>query len=53
MVRQQMFQAPTLSWDHRRRTRQVAGELCQAILIFVGSGDFADYYTDRWWQRRE
>jgi hypothetical protein len=48
-----MFQAFTLRREHRPRSRQVAGELCQAILIFVEGGDYAHHWLDRGRQRRE
>ena len=41
-----MFQAATLGREHRPRSRQVVGELGQAVGISVGSKDFAH----RWFQ---
>jgi hypothetical protein len=53
LVREQMFQSSTLSWDHRRGSTQIAGELCHPIFILVEGRNFAHHWLDRGRQRLE
>ena len=53
LMREQMFQSSTLSWDHRRGSPQMAGELCHPILILVEGRNFAHHGLDRGRRRLE